>query len=125
MDAHRVLALSRLSGRAGRTRRMQLQVHVQPVRLARRFLRNVAQPYSANLSQFLPAGETLAVYRDQAGTRSTLNREGAAVRGARNDNGIMTGDQPPTVPPASALPPTTSDLLSDVVAGLSADPRTL
>ena len=42
MDAQRVLALSRLSGRAGRTRRIKRQVYVQPVRLARRFLRNVA-----------------------------------------------------------------------------------
>ena len=37
----------------------------------------------------------------------------------------MTADQLTTVQPASAVPPTTSDLLSDVVAGLSSDPRTL
>ena len=44
------------------------------IRFARRFLRDFAQPYSSNLSQFLPTGETLAVYRDQARTRSTMNR---------------------------------------------------
>ena len=36
----------------------------------------------------------------------------------------MTADLT-TVQPASAVPPTTSDLLSDVLAGLSSDPRTL
>ena len=37
----------------------------------------------------------------------------------------MTADQPTTVQPPSAVPPTASDLLSDVMAGLSSDPRTL
>src|SRR4029077_7061267 len=37
----------------------------------------------------------------------------------------MTADQLTTVQPASAVPSTTSDLLSDVMAGLSSDPRTL
>jgi len=37
----------------------------------------------------------------------------------------MTADQLTTIPPPSAIPPATSDLLSDVIAGLSSDPRTL
>jgi dimethylhistidine N-methyltransferase len=37
----------------------------------------------------------------------------------------MTADQLTAIQPASALPPGTSDLLSDVIAGLSSDPRTL
>src|SRR6188508_775927 len=37
----------------------------------------------------------------------------------------MTADQLTPVQPASAVPPTTSDLLSDVMTGLSSDPRTL
>jgi L-histidine Nalpha-methyltransferase len=37
----------------------------------------------------------------------------------------MTADQLTATQPASAIPPGTSDLLSDVIAGLSADPRTL
>ena len=74
MDAQRLLALSRLSGGAGRTGRIQRQVHVQPVRFARRLLRHLAQSYSPNLSQFFPTGKTLAVYRDQTRTRSTMNR---------------------------------------------------
>src|SRR5204863_8887926 len=37
----------------------------------------------------------------------------------------MTADQLTTTQPPSAIPPATSDLLSDVIAGLSSDPRTL
>ena len=37
----------------------------------------------------------------------------------------MTADQLTAIQPASAVPPATSDLLSDVIAGLSSDPRTL
>ena len=37
----------------------------------------------------------------------------------------MTAHSLTTIQPASAVPPTTSDLLSDVIAGLSSDPRTL
>jgi dimethylhistidine N-methyltransferase len=37
----------------------------------------------------------------------------------------MTADQLTTTQPASTVAPTTSDLLSDVIAGLSSDPRTL
>jgi len=37
----------------------------------------------------------------------------------------MTADQLTTVQPASEIPPAASDLLSDVIAGLSSDPRAL
>src|SRR5881227_97176 len=37
----------------------------------------------------------------------------------------MTADQLTAIQPASAVPPVTSDLLSDVIAGLSSNPRTL
>ena len=37
----------------------------------------------------------------------------------------MSADQLTAIQPASALPPATSDLLSDVVAGLSSEPRNL
>jgi len=73
MDAQRLLALS--SYRAAPAHwRIQRQVHVQPVRSTRRFVRYLAQPYSPKLSQFLPTEKTMAVYRDQARTRSTMNR---------------------------------------------------
>src|SRR5436853_2654263 len=125
MDAQRLLALPRLSRRAGRTWRIQWQVHVQSIRFTWRFLCNVTYSYSPHLSQFLPAGKTLAVYRDQTRTRSTVNLEGATGRRAPNDIAIMTADQLTAIQPASAVPPVTSDLLSDVIAGLSSNPRTL
>jgi dimethylhistidine N-methyltransferase len=37
----------------------------------------------------------------------------------------MTADQLTAIQPASEVPPSTSDLLSDVIAGLSSDPRAL
>src|SRR5438552_16072321 len=37
----------------------------------------------------------------------------------------MTADQLTAIQPSSAVPPVTSDFLSDVIAGLSSDPRTL
>src|SRR5919197_6670008 len=37
----------------------------------------------------------------------------------------MTADQLTAIQPASVVPPTTSDLLSDVIAGLSSNPRTI
>src|SRR6266540_1737614 len=37
----------------------------------------------------------------------------------------MNADQLTTIQPASAVPPATSDLLSDVIAGLFSNPRTL
>src|SRR5207248_10869085 len=94
-------------------------------RSTRRFLRHLAQSYSSKLSQFLPTGKTLAVYRDQARARSTMNRSGAAVGHAPNDNAIMTAHTLPALQPPPAVPPATPGLLSDVIAGLSSDPRAL
>src|ERR1700751_621807 len=119
MDAQRLLALSRLSRCARCARRIQRQIHVQPIRLARRFLRHVAQPYPAHLSQFLSARKTLAVYRNQARTRSTVNRQSAITGCTPNDNAIMTGETRTATPPVSQLPSASSDFLVDVIAGLS------
>src|SRR6266487_6690139 len=49
----------------------------------------------------------------------------ATTERAPNDNAIMTANSLTAVQPASGVPPATSDLLSDVIAGLSSDPRTL
>ena len=49
------------SGRPRRRRRVQRQVHVQPVRAARRHLRHAAIAHPRHLSQLLPAGCALAV----------------------------------------------------------------
>src|SRR4029077_15302371 len=125
MDPQRLLALPRVSRGTGRTWRIQRQVHVQPVRFAWRFVCNVTYSYSPHLSQFLPTRKTLAVYRDQTGPRSTINPQGATRRRPPNDIVIMTADQLTAMQPAPTVPPAIPDLLSDVIAGLSSDPRTL
>jgi formylglycine-generating enzyme required for sulfatase activity len=59
--------------RPGRRRwRIQRQVHVQSIRLAGWLLRHFAQSHSPHVSQFLPTGKTLAVYRHQTRTRSAM-----------------------------------------------------
>ena len=63
VDAQPVLALPGLPPRRGRARRVQRQVHVQPVRAARRLLRHAADHIRADLPQLLPAGSPLAVHR--------------------------------------------------------------
>src|SRR5262249_4491683 len=83
MDAQFVFTVSRLSGRAGRAWRIQWQVHVQSVRLARRFLRHVAYSHSPNVSKFLSTGKTLAVQRSQTRTRSRINPRSGLVRPPR------------------------------------------
>src|SRR4051812_32155610 len=106
MDAQLLLALSRLSRRAGRARRVQRQVHVQPVRAARRLVRDFAGSHSRELSQFFPAGKTLAVYRHPARARSGMSRAAGAIA-------------------VLDLEPAASDFLAEAIAGLSKSPRTL
>src|SRR5437016_13571414 len=109
MDAQRLRALPRLSRRAGRTWRIQWQVHVQPIRPAWRFVCNLTHTYSPHLSQFLPTRKTLAVYWDQTRAGSTMNLYGATGRRAPNDIAIMTADPLTGIQPTSAVPPVTSD----------------
>ena len=54
---------------AGRGRRVQRQVHVQPVRAARRLVRHAAGPRARQLPQLLPAGRAVAVQRRAPGAR--------------------------------------------------------
>ena len=58
---------------AGRNRRVQRQIHVQPVRAARRLLRDPARAHSRHLPQLLPRFGTLAVQRFPAGARRAMN----------------------------------------------------
>ena len=74
MDAQRLLALSRLPRCSRRAWRVQRQIHVQPIRPARWFLRDIPHSYPPHLSQFLSTGKTLAVHRNQTRTRRTVNR---------------------------------------------------
>ncbi len=73
MDAQRLLALSRLPRCSRRAWRVQRQIHVQPIRPARRFLRDIPHSHPPHLSQFLSTGKTLAVHRNQTRTRSSMN----------------------------------------------------
>ncbi len=50
-----------------RGRRVQRQVHVQPVRAARRLVRDAALAHPRDLPQLLPAGSAMAVQRDSPG----------------------------------------------------------
>src|SRR3546814_4782803 len=53
VDAQRVLAVSTLQAGSRRGRRIQRQVHVRPVRAARRLLRDTRRSHPADLSKFL------------------------------------------------------------------------
>src|SRR5712692_2806724 len=106
MDPQRLFALSGLSRGAGSAGRIQWQVHVQPIRLARRFLRYIGASHSQDLPQFLSTGQTLAVHRDSTRTRSTMIRQSGAAA-------VLDRE------------PASSDFLSEVIAGLSRQPRTL
>ena len=71
MDTQRLLAVSRLPRCSRRAWRVQRQIHVQPIRSARRFLRDIPHSYPPHLSQLLSTGKTLAVHRNQTRTRRT------------------------------------------------------
>ncbi len=82
MDAQRLLALPRLPRCSRRAWRVQRQIHVQPIRPARWFLRDIPHSYPPHLSQFLSTGKTLAVHRNQTRTRSHSKSVGRALLGA-------------------------------------------
>src|SRR3546814_6261395 len=63
VDAQRVLAVSTLQAGSRRGRRIQRQVHVRPVRAARRLLRDTRRSHPADLSKFLSTPCALAVLR--------------------------------------------------------------
>src|SRR5262245_63231537 len=67
MDGERLRALSRLSSRPRRARRVQRKVHVQPAGASRWLVRDAAQPHSAELPQLLPRGRALAIQRHPPG----------------------------------------------------------
>src|SRR5439155_24693991 len=122
MDPQRLLALSRLPRCSRRAGRVQRQIHVQPIRAARWFLRDIPHSYPLHLSQFLSTGKTRAVHRNQTRTRRTVNRQGATLF-ARHINLTMTVASITAPPQMSA--PEFADVLTDVSAGLSASPRAI
>src|ERR1700754_452670 len=104
MDAQLLFPLPRLSGRARSARRIQRQIHVQPIRFARRFLRHFSHSHSHDLSQFLPTGKTLAIHGHSASKRSV---------------------SPTSTESVLDLEPASADFLTEAIAGLSESPRTL
>ena len=69
MDGESVHAVPGLSPRGRRGRRVQRQVHVQPVRAAWRQLCDLAFAHPAHVSQLLSAGGNLAIHGRATGTR--------------------------------------------------------
>ena len=61
VDAQRLCALSALQAGGRRGRRIQRQVHVRAVRLARRLVRDSGRPHAGELPQFLSARRKMAV----------------------------------------------------------------
>src|SRR2546426_7797553 len=106
MDAQRLRALPWLSRRIWGTRRIQRQIHVQPICSSRRFLRHLAHSYSPDLSQLLLTGKTLAIHRGPTRARPSMNNE--LGRTALLD-----------------LDPAKSDFISETIVGLSSSLRIL
>src|SRR5438309_5327106 len=75
VDPKLLLTISRLSGGSGRAWRIQRQVHVQSIRAAWRFLRDVAHPHSQNLSELLSTRLTVAIHRYPFGGGSLVNNK--------------------------------------------------
>ena len=72
MDVESVHALPRLRGPARGAGRIQRQVHVQSVCLARRFVRHAGQPHSRHIPKLFSARRSLAVQRTSAGPRRKM-----------------------------------------------------
>src|SRR5690606_32321649 len=107
MDRQRLRPLPRLPPAAGQRRRIQRQVHVRPAGAARRQLRHPGRARARQLPQFLPACGALAVLRPAPGQGRLMAMPEpfpAALVDRRPDRATIT---------------------ADVLAGLSARPRTL
>src|SRR5438552_3170320 len=104
MDAQFVFPLSPLSGRSRCSRRIQRQVHVQSVRAPRRFMCDFKVAHPRDLSEFLPAGKTLAVQRNPACARRGMSGRKIAVLD---------------------LAPASEEFREQFIAGLAQIPRTL
>ena len=84
VDAQPVLPVSRLPAAPRRARRVQRQVHVEPVRAARRELRDEPDPHPPDVPQLFPRRRDVAVHRHPAGERPVAPApfpDGAALSG--------------------------------------------
>src|SRR5690606_38482819 len=91
VDGEPVCALPGLQACARGSRRVQRQVHVQPVPAARRELRHLSQPYSSDLPQLLPARRHLAVHRCAAGARRRVEGGHLSTRPQERLGDLMRG----------------------------------
>src|SRR3984893_9935311 len=81
MDPQLLFALPGLPRRTRCPGRVQRKVHVQPIRPARWFLRNVAHPHSQDLQEFLSTRKTVAIHGDPFGTRSLVKQNSSSATG--------------------------------------------
>ena len=92
VDVDRLLPLSGIPRRSGRRRRVQRQVHGEPVRAPGRVLRDPGRARPGDLPQLLPSGRPLVVRRRAPGAGSLSRgvhhrRAPLARRGAQPDAG--------------------------------------
>src|SRR5881392_2321788 len=106
MDAQRVFPLPRLPRRARGNRRIQREIHVQSIRLARRVLCNIAITHPRHIPKLFSTGEALAVHRDPAGPRRDMNPHAGQIA-------------------VLDFAPADAEFCEQVIAGLSQQPRTL
>ena len=83
-----------------RARRVQREVHVQPVRSTRWFLRDIAVTYSTNVPELFPAGYSMAIHGDPIS------------KGRQMNNAIMLA-------PTIESEPSLDSFLSEAIYGLS------
>src|ERR1700682_2649190 len=89
MDAELVLAVPRVQNRRRGSWRVQRQVHGQPIRPARRVVRNVQRPYPRHLPQLFSGRRPLAVHGRTPGegcvNNVSLHDLAAASRASREE----------------------------------------
>src|SRR5580658_3813234 len=106
MDAKQLLAISGILCGSGSLGGIQRQIHVQPVRSARRVLRHFAIAYPPHLPKLFSARCPVAIHGNQAGKGSSMND---TILFSRSIDRAYSCD----------------GFLSEVVAGLSQPQKTL
>src|SRR5580693_266308 len=110
MDTRRLHPISRLQGAIRRDRRIQRQVHGQPDGVARLVAGDAGRAFAHELSQLFLSVGTLAIQRTAPGGIRTLSKAMTrAVQAARRAAPVATNDP----------------FAADIVAGLSAKPKSL
>src|SRR5207248_4181140 len=106
MDTQRVFPLPRLPRSDRGNRRIQREIHVQSIRLARRVLCKIAITHPRHIPKLFSTGEALAVHRDPAGPRREMNPHAGQIA-------------------VLDFAPADAEFCEQAIAGLSQQPRTL